>query len=268
MKKVFFAAFFWGFSRLTHTILYIIREQELDNPEDFEEISDNTWPLIITVIDLVFTELLCYYFVLNSAFVRIFVPNETVSASIPLMIRPRKDSYFMELSDTPSENIDLVIQKEIFNQRGKLGVLYQGQVKGNSVIVRRISLNRVNNYVLEKLQQDVNELQNIANPYLLTNIKLIIKKPTIDLVMPFINGGSLFSALHEKGFHYSLKEKLEIGKELALCLKLIHTQGRAHGHLSSHNVLLDTDSIYISDIGLEHLKKYAGVVRAYCNKNS
>ena len=251
MKKVFFAAFFWGFSRLTHTILYIIREQELDNPEDFEEISDNTWPLIITVIDLVFTELLCYY-----------------SASIPLMIRPRKDRYFIELSDTPSENIDLVIQKEIFNQRGKLGVLYQGQVKGNSVIVRRISLNRVNNYVLEKLQQDVNELQNIANPYLLTNIKLIIKKPTIDLVMPFINGGSLFSALHEKGFHYSLKEKLEIGKELALCLKLIHTQGRAHGHLSSHNVLLDTDSIYISDIGLEHLKKYAGVVSAYCNKNS
>ena len=249
-------------------MLFVIRESELDNPEDLSEISDNTLPLILTVVDLVITELLCYYLVLNSVFTKVFMPDENVSASIPLMIRPRKASAVIDLQDAPEEPGDLVIHKEIFNKRGKLGTLYQGQLNGNSVVVRRIALSRASNYVIEKLQQDVNEIKNIANPYLLTNMSVFIKKPVIDLVMPYISGGSLFAALHEKKIQYSFEEKLHIGKEIALSLKLSHSQGRIHGHLSSHNILLDSRQLYVSDIGLEHLKKYAGLMGAYCNKNA
>ena len=268
MKRVTFVSFIWSFGRLVHTVLYVIRESELDNPDDFNEISDNTGPLIITLVDLIITEFFCYYLVLNYMFFKIFLPEDTVSASIALMPRPKNDSFSMEMQDSSTEISGLIINREIFSQRGKLGILYQGQLNNEAVIVRRITLGRMSNYVIEKLQQDITEINNIANPYLLNNIKLLIKKPTIDLVMPLISGGSLFSALHEKKIQFTIQEKLQIGKEIALSLKLIHSQNRTHGHLSSHNVLLDSKSIYITDIGLEHLKKYAGLVGAYCNKNA
>lgn len=266
LKRATFVAFVWSCARLVHTVLYVIREGELDNPKVIEEISDYTLPLILTVVDLVVTELMCFYFVLNSVFAKIFLPDENVAASIPLMIRAKKDSFTMEMIE--KDEGDLVIHKEIYNKRGKLGVLYQGHLNGNAVIVRRITLSRVNSYVIEKLQQDVNEIRNIANPYLLSNLRTFIKKPVIDIVMPYITGGSLFSALHEKKVNFSFAEKLQIGKKIALSLKLIHSQGRVHGHLSSHNILLDSSSLYITDIGLEHLKKYAGLMGAYCNKNA
>ena len=146
--------------------------------------------------------------------------------------------------------------------------MHQGYLNKDLVIVRRISLTRMSNYVIEKLQQDINEINSIVNPYLLANIKLLVKKPIIELVMPLISGGSLFSALHEKKAQFTIKEKLQIAKEIALSLKLIHNQNRSHGHLSSHNILLDSNSIFVADLGLEHLKKYAGLVGAYCNKNA
>jgi Protein tyrosine and serine/threonine kinase len=266
MKRVTFVSLMWSIGRLVHTILYIVRESELNNPDSLKEISDNTIPLIITLIDLIISELLCYYIVLTNLFIKVFLPQKVHSTSIPLMTRPRKDSYVLEMQD--SQNHDLIIHKEISNQRGKLGILYLGQLENNSVAIRRINLSRINSYVLEKLQQDMNELRSISNPYLLTNIKLIVKQSNIDLVMPYISGGSLFAAIHDTKAKLTLADKLKIGKEIALCLKLIHAQNRVHGHLSSHNILIELNSIYVVDIGFGHLKKYAGIVSGYCNKNA
>jgi serine/threonine protein kinase len=152
--------------------------------------------------------------------------------------------------------------------KGKLGKVFFGVMNGMNVAVRQITLARVNTYVIEKLETEIADLRNITNPYLLPTLKVIIKKPNLDLVMPFVQKGSLFSALHQEKTRLSLGEKLEICKQIALSMKLTHQQGRVHGHLSSHNVFLDTDSVLVGDLGLEHLKKYVGLMGGYCNKSA
>lgn len=267
MKRVNFVSFIWSFARIIHIVCFWVREVALNDPDDLNEISDNTAFLIVAVCDFFICELYCYYLVLNRAFLKTFIARKANDVNIPLVARNTKENVFMEIKDQESEDLNLVVNQEIFKQKGKLGSLYQGVYNDKSVIIRRILLKRVSSYVIEELQQEVESLKNISNPFILQNIKVVIKKPTLDIIMPLAKGGSLYNLLHTKQQKISFKEKIKIAKDIALGMKLTHEQGRVHGHLSSHNIFIEPNSVLISDLGLEHLKKYVGLLEGYCNKN-
>jgi serine/threonine-protein kinase TNNI3K len=178
----------------------------------------------------------------------------------------------VELQETSTADSGVLINKEIFNQKGKLGTLYEGISNNTTVVVRRLILNRISAYVIEKLEEEINDMKSITNPYLMTNIRVVIKKPTqnktFDIIMPYISGGSLYSALHEKKINFSLQKKVELAREIAFSMKLLHDQGRIHGHLTPHNILLDSRNILVSDLGMVHLKKYVGLLGNYSNKSA
>jgi serine/threonine protein kinase len=265
MKKVNFVSFMWSFGRIMHVVLFLVREVALNESDDLNEMYDNTGFLIVAVFDFLLTELLCYYLVLTRQFIKTFLPRKLDDVSIPLVTRPPRENVFLEIKEDQTEDLNLVVNEEFSKQKGKLGSLFSGVFNDKPAVIRRIILKRVSPYVIEQLQQEVEGLRNISNPYLLQNLKVVIKKPTLDIIMPLASGGSLFRALHIKNQHFSFTEKLKIAKQIAMSLKLTHGQGRVHGHLTSHNVFLDP--VLIADLGLEHLKKYVGLLEGYCNKN-
>ena len=267
MKKVNFVSFTWSFSRIFHVILFLVREVALSNPDDLDEISDSTGFLIVAICDFVITELLCYYLVLNKNFMKTFNARKSEDVHIPLVTRTPKENVFLEIKDEQTEDLNLIVNEEFSKQKAKLGSLYSGVLNDKAVVIRRIILKRVSPYVLEQLQNEVENLKNIQNPYLLHNLKVVIKKPTVDIITPLASGGSLFAAIHERKYKFSVNEKLKIAKDIAMSLKITHEQGRIHGHLTSHNIFLENNSILLGDLGLEHLKKYVGLLEGYCNKS-
>jgi serine/threonine protein kinase len=49
-------------------------------------------------------------------------------------------------------------------------------------------------------------------------------------------------------------------------MKTLHEKKSFHGHLSSHNVILQESHCLVSDLGLFNIKKYASVKDGYGNK--
>ena len=239
MKNVNFVSLIWSLSRTIHVILFLVREVALTNPDDLDEISDSTGFLIVAVCDFLITELLCYYLVLSRNFMKTFNPRKSNDVHIPLITRTPKEILFLEIKDEQSEDPSLIVNEEFSRQKGKLGSLYSGVLNERAVVIRRIILKRVSPYVLEQLQQEVESIRNVSNPYLLHNLKVVIKKPAVDIITPLVSGGSLFAAIHAKKYKFSVKEKFIIAKNIALGLKITHDHGRIHGHLTSCNSLLD-----------------------------
>lgn len=93
-------------------------------------------------------------------------------------------------------------------------------------------------------------------------------KGTVYLVMP-LEEQSLYDALHERRTILSNTQKEFVIKGLARALAEIHTLGLVHGHLNPFNVMLTRGMrVKIADVGLQRLKKYAGVSLGYVNKSA
>ena len=87
--------------------------------------------------------------------------------------------------------------------------------------------------------------------------------------MEYFPLGSLFSVLHKSPKPLKISKKVEILHKVSPIMKSLHSQSKSHGHLTSHNILLKYDyEPFISDLGLEHFKKYCGLVNSYCNKSA
>jgi serine/threonine protein kinase len=82
--------------------------------------------------------------------------------------------------------------------------------------------------------------------------------------------GSLYDVLHndtKSGFNES--EKRRIARDIAVGMQGLHSISRYHGHLTSRNILLDEQNrVFIADLGLIRLKKYAGITLKYTNKSA
>lgn len=66
----------------------------------------------------------------------------------------------------------------------------------------------------------------------------------------------------------STGQKIRIALQIARTLHRLHERQAFHGHLSSSNVLFDEKmNPYVSDFGLQSLKKYLGLKNGYSNKS-
>lgn len=287
MRTANFVTIIWTLGRITHGMLYIIRGQDLEEESsDLGKLSlNNVAPTVVFIIDLITTELLCFYLILDSSFYRIFSYEESIAASLPLINKSgapypygesstisyyeNQKSSAIELNLGIIDESDIITQEIISEKPCKLGKIYKGSVKEIPVAVRRLAFPRTNKYVYENIKEDIQKLTELECPHFMPIRAAAIYENTIDLITQYLPNGSLYAALHEKQMLLTFSDKLRIAREIAISLRFLHREGWFHGHLSSHNILLDSEwNTLVCDVGLIHLKKYAGLVKNYSNKGS
>jgi serine/threonine protein kinase len=271
MKKVLIVVFVWSIGRIVHGILYLIREKDLiTESKDLSGITvSNPVPTIILIFDLLITEILCFMFVVDYSFFRIFLKEIDDFPKVPLLDRVGEEDYERPVMNLEATEAEIVVEKEIPSGLHKLGKCYIGKYLNRPATIRRLHLPRVNNYIIEKLHEDLNMLSTIFCPHYAPPLALSIRNETIDIVYPCFPKGSLRDLLNNSFLSSSYIKLLKIGREIAFCMKIFHDFGKVHGHLTSYNVLLDPeDTVFISDLGLDHLKKYCSITADYRNKSA
>jgi len=243
--------------------------------------------VVIIISALIVSEILCYFLVLDYAFISIFVlteqevasqrlsdPSEVNSALSILPTEPQEPSFrrFPALSTEfrlKEEDVTVPKQPAGRAERHRLGRVQRGMLRQHDVAVRTIPFDHVSGYMMDEFLAEMEVLRSLEVPHLVPVYGAVLQLPVIRLVTPWLEGGSLFSFLHDRSERLSEGKVRRIATDLAVCLQGLHSLGRCHGHLTSHNVLLDLDfSAYITDIGLNKLKKFAGLSLGYSNKSA
>lgn len=164
---------------------------------------------------------------------------------------------------------ELTLKQKLGSRPNGLGELYKCTYKGREVAYRKTSFPRMSGFVLEEFNLEIISLKALDSNYLVTLIGASFNLPSVGIISSYMSNGSLFFMLHESSTRLLNSEKKKIIIELAQGLRELHSMSRFHGHLSSHNVFFDSESrVRIGDLGLEKIKKYAGVVINYTNKNA
>jgi serine/threonine protein kinase len=264
MKTVLFVTFIWTLGRMLHGVLYLLI---LIGINIIDEISNFSYDTILIVIDLMITELLCYFFILDYSFFRIFT-NDFIDSPMNSYLIVKNEISLQDPFGTTSPNIISTLSNESSPDH-KLGVLHIAETESSKIVIRKISLPRINKYVLEKIQTDIDYIQSLDIKFIANYKYCNIKNFDIDLSMEFFPFGSLYEILHIKKIHLKMIKKIDLARGISSVMAKAHSMGVVHGHLSSSNILLtDAFEPFVSDFGLKHLKKYCGLVADYCNKSA
>jgi serine/threonine protein kinase len=123
---------------------------------------------------------------------------------------------------------------------GKLGKMSKVLYKNSVIAMRTINLIKVTSYLVDDLDEELENLYMLNSPHVLPLLGTSIDLPKIYLFMPYMPNSSMAQALHgELHTHFSFFEKLRISIEIARSLKELHSQAIFHGNLKSENVLFD-----------------------------
>eukprot|EP00359_Climacostomum_virens_P003246 CAMPEP_0204902322 /NCGR_PEP_ID=MMETSP1397-20131031/3604_1 /ASSEMBLY_ACC=CAM_ASM_000891 /TAXON_ID=49980 /ORGANISM="Climacostomum Climacostomum virens, Strain Stock W-24" /LENGTH=343 /DNA_ID=CAMNT_0052070815 /DNA_START=628 /DNA_END=1655 /DNA_ORIENTATION=+ len=243
-----------------------------------ENLSDNSYSEVlqfaIWLSILLFSEVFCYFLVLDEEFMRIFIDSETnehlnqpLKNSHPAPHPPEDEMESVHVKE--NEMSQLIVDESSKSRQHGLGTVSTGTFRGKPVAVRRISFVRLTQYVYENLTEEAENLKALEVEHLLPLIELQVELPEVYIITALAEKGSLYNALHTERVSFSIAEKIRISRELAMCMRDLHLQNWAHGHLTSHNVLLDaSNTVRLSDLGFYSLKKYASVTIQYSNKSS
>lgn len=275
MRKIFFVTLIWSLTRLLRGVLNLISEYATD--EISSDISDNNQsiellPTTFLVGVLILSEVVCVLIVLDYGFISIFVfsaeeAEENSNLTSPLVREQNLSRQTMVAPDPFIEPEEIEILEEFHSAKSKFGVICKARFQGALVAYRRINFSRISNYVLEEFNSQIETYKNLQSSQLVPIYSIVLKPPVLGFVTPYYSK-SVFSLLHQEKLQLSMGQKLNIAKKTANCIKEVHNQGKAHGHLSSHNILLDSDlNPFVSDLGFHKIKKYAGIVFGYSNKS-
>lgn len=285
-RKVLLVTIVWTAGRSLHTLVFILDKFNLLSVS--EEIAglgdDGIFKTIVYMADIILTEMLCIYLVLESSFYRIFISHVPIFENLTPLVdtsahapRPtdhefyeqiRKLSQSTEMLPNPELKLELLETVEPFGTRTNLGELFLGKYNSKPVVIRKLVFSRFNRYLGEGILKDIEDLRNIRSQYLSPVLGACIHLPYVELVLPYKPNGSLYSALHERNVLFSQAHRIRIAKELAVGMKDIHSHNEVHGHLSSHNVLLGAEwSVKITDLGMTYLKKFSSVDLKYSRKS-
>ncbi|OMJ77585.1 hypothetical protein SteCoe_22793 [Stentor coeruleus] len=216
-------------------------------------------------------EVLCFYVVMDYRFINIFITQDRANMS-------KSDNYAEFLTGNSIQEVQIdtgpyiephcITNIAFYKKRPQgLGELYTGLYQNKKIIYRKINFSRISGYIIEDIKLEIQELKKISTPGMITFYGAMMNLPEIGLVFAEIPK-SLYRIFHEDQIIMSLKDKTGLIKRIIRVVQNLHHQGMAHGHLSSHNILIKKDNRpIISDFGLEKLKKYAGLTINYTNKN-
>lgn len=218
------------------------------------------------------SEIICFIIVLDYRFINIFISQDEANTKKE-GIKENLNRPSSEITSSPEFVLDEsdIQVKELYKHRDKgMGQLFIATYKTEPVLYRKLQFSRVSGYVIEDIKSEIEDLKSNNCSILVPFYGAIMNLPCIGLVVSKVSR-SLFQLIHEDKVILSLKQKLKLIKQIVSAIKVLHEKELYHGHLSSHNILLESSgSEYnplISDLGLEKLKKFAGIALDYTNKS-
>jgi len=111
--------------------------------------------------------------------------------------------------------------------------------------------------VLEDFQKELDILGKLRHPNVVLLIGACTNPPNLCMVTEFLNGGSLFDAVHKRKQQFPIQTILKMAHQAACGLNYLHlsTPPIIHRDFKSMNLLLDTDcNAKICDFGLSCVK--------------
>ena len=237
-----------------------------------EESTDaSDFSMEMEIIILVSSEVFCIVLVLDHGFLQIFEVEQTARAlPLELLPEPDEEQKFLLVGSNPVVPASQVAVLEALpGRKHGLGRLSLGRFRGRDVVLRRLDFPRVSNFVLDGVAQEVTLLQKTHVWGLLPCYGAVVEPPVLTFVTPYMSQGSLHALLHDLNRKTRLQVKLEVCRQTARVMTEMAALGVHHGHLSSHNILLDGDfAAFVTDFGLGRVKKLAAVTLGYVCKNA
>lgn len=280
MQQFIRVSVYWTITRFFRGLSSLVGNlSDLNLTADLENSKEKTADYIMLIVVLIISEILCVYSVLDFGFMGIFIFSEEESENSAPILRKETHSdsssitisnttiLISEMSESPIISLtDIVEGEEVKTRKNSLGKIYQARFKNSSVLFRKITLQRLSGYIIEELTSEIEVHRSLNFSHVLPIIGIVIELPVIGFVTPLMAKGSLYEALHVNKLKLTMTEKIRIASDIAVGVLNFHSQGKAHGHLTSHNILLDDNLVpFISDLGFQKLKKYAGIVSGYTN---
>jgi hypothetical protein len=224
------------------------------------------------ISSLVVSELVCYYVALDANVVPILVSNDNPPrhSSVPLVTSENLPSMFSYIpTDRNISESELSLGSELVSRRHALGSVRRGVYRDQAIIYRKIEFRRLSGYVLEELAREVENMPTYECSFLVPVVGVVTASPCLGIVTPYMSNGSLAELLNSSLSQLSNQQRLQVMIDVAQCLSSLHAKDLYHGHLTSHNILLDDQFRgYVSDYGLHKVKKYAGLMLNYTNKSA
>lgn len=288
-RRVGWTILLWSVTRIIKGSLELVMVyQTLDEGNDEIVLDDYEPNGYIFIITCIIGEIICIFVVLDYAFIMIFELDNSSSAEVrsesnssavslqqPFIDGPKKPNtqyganrftLLIATANIPESEVEII--DKLPSRKNGLGDIYKAKFREHTVFYRKIVFNRVSAFVVEEFTQEIDELKTIECENLLPLHGMILTVPTLGIIAPFMNS-SLYTTLHEEKRQLDLRIKISIARQIATCITQLHAQEKAHGHLTSHNIMMnDNNDIFLTDLGLHKIKKYAGIVSSYSNKSA
>jgi hypothetical protein len=277
LNRISIVTIFWTFARVLQGILDILdqyKETSLSHQMSKSESSSlgNAQAACLFTI-LIISEIVCVLMVLDYAFMGIFVFTEEENESKKkISLRQTSHESYSSVLDRSLQirvNMkDVCILSQIPSSISGLGKVYKATFEGRDVFVRKIVFSRLSTYVLEDFSQELDAC-NAVHPNILPILGVSLELPVIYTISPLVEPGSLFKLMHIEKKTMGFNVKLSYLMQIASGFCHMHSLGKVHGHLTSHNIVVShSDRVFVTDFGMAKIKKYAGIVCGYSNKSA
>jgi len=145
--------------------------------------------------------------------------------------------------------------------RGASGLVYKAlnTQTGGMVAIKQVTLRGVSKEQLNLLQQEINLLKLLTNPYIVEYIESFNTKESLYIVMEFVENGSLSQIVKRFG---RLNESLVGIYTLQVLegLHFLHEQGVIHRDIKGANILISTGGkVKLADFGVATKLEAAGL---------
>jgi TP53 regulating kinase-like protein len=95
------------------------------------------------------------------------------------------------------------------------------------------------------------EAKILEKAHKIINVPLILKKRKYEIDLEFIEGDKLAEKLNS----YPLEKQLEVMKKVGIEIAKLHSNDIIHGDLTTSNMILKEDKVFIIDFGLGFISK-------------
>lgn len=150
--------------------------------------------------------------------------------------------------------------------KGAYGTVYKGiwREVGRHVAVKRVSRTRLSPDEKKGLQAEISLFKNLKHQHIVNYIEAVddLDSPYLDIVMEFVEGGSLFNMVD------SIRKSLDVGEpvfeeavvadlisQVVLGLQYLHRQGVVHRDIKGANLLVTKERhVKLADFGVSSTK--------------
>jgi serine/threonine protein kinase len=135
--------------------------------------------------------------------------------------------------------------------RGRMGIVFEGTEDGGEPVALKVVTTELSQdeVFLRRFRREVKAAQKIEHPNVVPVLDDGVEGGLPYLVQRLIPGGSLADRVTASG-PLSLEESVRLLAGAAAGIDALHNAGLVHRDIKGANILLDSDTAYVSDFGL------------------